>query len=63
MKTLQELFGTRIGNALVRNGIETVKELQDYAEAYPFYENTKWERWRRIGPASYSKIEKFLKDN
>lgn len=63
MNKLALIFGKRIGNALLRLRINSVKELQEYCSKYPFYENKKAYIWTNIGPVSYSKIENYLKDS
>ena len=56
------LFGSRIANALFRNGIFSTDELVIYAEKHPFYKNKDGEIWKHIGFDSYKKIENYLNE-
>ena len=64
MSDLHALFGTRIANALLRNGVHSIKELREYDSQYPI---EKWfgysGQWRGIGPKAYEKIKKYLKED
>ena len=61
MEDLYALFGTRIANALLRNGVHSIEELKEYNTQYPIEE---WfgygGQWRCIGPKAYEKIMKYL---
>lgn len=63
MDDFKTLFGTRIANALCRNGINTLDELREYNAQYPI---EKWfgygGQWRGIGQKAYEKIKEYLKD-
>ncbi len=39
MDDLKTIFGTRIGNALMRNGIYSIDELKEYVSKHPLEEH------------------------
>lgn len=63
MENLYSIFGTRIANALTRNGIYSIEQLKEENSKYPI---EKWYgysgHWRCIGPKAYEKIKKYLED-
>lgn len=63
MNDLYNIFGTRITNALTRNGIYSIEQLKEENSKYPI---EKWYgysgHWRCIGPKAYEKIKEYLKD-
>ena len=60
IRDLQIELGTRIQRALLRLHIETVLELCQYIEKYPFYENKKSYIWTDIGMAGFKRIVNYL---
>ena len=52
-------FGERIGNALLRMGIYSIKDLLDHMMTYPHSLRNQW-AWRHVGPASYQRILQVL---
>lgn len=63
MDDLKAIFGTRIGNALMRLKIYSIEELKEYVSKHPLEEHKRnWYIWTRIGPKSYERIIDYLKD-
>ena len=62
MDNLKSIFGTRIGNALLRNEIHNIEELKKYCVDHPYHSNTKAYIWRHIGERSYKIIDNYLKE-
>ena len=56
------IFGSRIGNALLRNGIQTVEDLKKYCLDHPYYSNRSAYIWRGVGDISYRIIDKYLEE-
>lgn len=57
---LNEVFDTRISNALFRKGIFTIGELKEYAREHPYAKRTALE-WSGIGKKTYELIEYIIK--
>ena len=63
MDDLKAIFGTRIGNALMRLDIYSIEELKEYVAKHPLEEhNRNYYVWRRIGQKSYEQIINYLRD-
>ena len=60
IRDLQIELGTRFQRALLRLHIETVLELCQYIEKYPFYENKKSYIWTNIGKVGFKRIVNYL---
>lgn len=62
MNELNKIFGNKIGNALLRNGVNNIEELRQYSTKIPYYQNIRACYWRGIGDKGYKIIENYLRE-